>query len=138
MRDTLVLYPTHISHPERGGEKPYLRDALLVLSPEEDGPGNTAGVLALEEQRFGFAILESEDFAVTTNVELALYTKSSAFYSSPACPAIPKMHPGAVHPSIAFNATGLASYLSRVDSRSGEGIVVGTHIDCCVDIRRLC
>jgi hypothetical protein len=29
------------------------------------------------------------------------------------------------------------SYLSRVDLLAGEGIVVGTHTDCCVDIRRL-
>ena len=43
-----------------------------MLSPEEDGPGNAARVLALQEQRFGFAILESEDLAIATNVELAL------------------------------------------------------------------
>jgi hypothetical protein len=50
----------------------YLRDTLLVLSSEENGPGNATGVLALKEERLGFAILESEDLAVTTDVELAL------------------------------------------------------------------
>jgi hypothetical protein len=29
-------------------------------------------------------------------------------------------------------------YLARVDLLAGEGIIVGTHIDCCVGIRRLC
>jgi hypothetical protein len=52
-----------------------------VLSSEEDGPGDTARVLALQEQRLGFAILESEDLAIATDVELALYTKPSAICS---------------------------------------------------------
>lgn len=56
-----------------------------MLSSEKDSPGNTAGVLALQKQRFGFAILESEDLAVATDVELALYTKSSAIQSSSVC-----------------------------------------------------
>jgi hypothetical protein len=51
---------------------PYLRDTLLVLSSEKDGPCDAAGVLALEEKRLGLTVLESEDLAVTTNVELAL------------------------------------------------------------------
>ena len=50
----------------------YLRDTLLVLSSEENSPCDTTGVLALEEEGFGFAVLESEDLAITTNVELAL------------------------------------------------------------------
>lgn len=49
-----------------------LRDTLLVLSPVESGPGNAAGVLALEEQALGLAVLEAEDLAVATDVELAL------------------------------------------------------------------
>lgn len=28
-------------------------------------------------------------------------------------------------------------YLSRVDLLAGEGVVVGTHVDCCVDGRRI-
>lgn len=51
----------------------YLRDTLLVLATEENGPCNAAGVLALQEQRLGFAVLEAEDLAVTTDIELALY-----------------------------------------------------------------
>ena len=50
----------------------YLRDTLLMLSTEEDGPGNTTGVLALKEEGLGLAVLESEDLAITTDVELAL------------------------------------------------------------------
>lgn len=43
-----------------------------MLSSEKDGPCNATGVLALEEEGFGLAILESEDLAVTADVELAL------------------------------------------------------------------
>jgi hypothetical protein len=50
----------------------YLRDTLFVLSSEEDGPCDATGVLALEEKRLGLAVLESEDLAVSTDVELAL------------------------------------------------------------------
>lgn len=35
-------------------------------------PCNSTGVLALKEERFGLAILESEDFAITADVELSL------------------------------------------------------------------
>jgi hypothetical protein len=43
-----------------------------VLPPVEDGPGNAAGVLALEEQRLGLAVLEAEDLAVAADVQLTL------------------------------------------------------------------
>ncbi len=56
----------------------YLRDTLLVLSSEQDGPCNATGILALQEEGFGLAILESEDLAITTDVELALHTILSA------------------------------------------------------------
>ena len=45
-----------------------------MLASEENGPCNATRVLALEEKRLGFAVLETEDLAVTTDVELALYT----------------------------------------------------------------
>ena len=54
------------------GEEPYLRDTLPVLSPVEDSPSNAAGVLSLQEERLGFALLESEDLVVTTDVEFSL------------------------------------------------------------------
>jgi hypothetical protein len=57
---------------------PYLRNTLLVLSSEKDSPCNATGVLALQEEGFGLAILESEDLAITTDVELALHTILSA------------------------------------------------------------
>lgn len=43
-----------------------------MLSSVECSPCYPSGVLALEEERFRFAILETEDFAVTADVELAL------------------------------------------------------------------
>ena len=55
----------------------YLRDTLAVLAAEEDGPGDTAGVLALQEERLRLALLEAEDLAVTTDVELTLLTGTS-------------------------------------------------------------
>ena len=45
-----------------------------MLAAEEDGPGNAAGVLALEEEGLGLSILETEDLAVAANEELALYS----------------------------------------------------------------
>jgi hypothetical protein len=60
---------------------PYLGNTLLVLSSEKDSPCNATGVLALQEEGFGLAILESEDLAITTDVELALHTILSALRS---------------------------------------------------------
>jgi hypothetical protein len=50
-----------------------LRDTLLVHPSVEHCPCYSARVLALEEKGFSFAILETEDFAVASNVELALH-----------------------------------------------------------------
>ena len=49
-----------------------LRDTLAVLAAVEGGPGDEAGVLALEEERLRLAVLETEDLAVATDVELTL------------------------------------------------------------------
>ena len=43
-----------------------------MLPPIQCSPGDTSWVLALEEERFGLAVLEAEDLAVTTDVELTL------------------------------------------------------------------
>ena len=43
-----------------------------MLPAVEDGPGNATGVLALEEQRLGLAVLEAEDLAIATDVQLTL------------------------------------------------------------------
>lgn len=50
----------------------YLGDTLLVLSTEKDSPCNATWVLALEEEGFGLSVLESENLAVSTDVELSL------------------------------------------------------------------
>jgi hypothetical protein len=122
---------------------PYLGNTLLVLSSEKDSPCNATGVLALQEEGFGLAILESEDLAITTDVELALHTILSAtcLLSNP----IPKFlfcQPIQSFLATSFSPlssrTGGCPYLSRVDLLAGEGIVVGTHVGCCVCIRRLC
>ena len=43
-----------------------------MLSPVQRRPGNSSGILALEEQTLALAILESEDLAIAPDVELAL------------------------------------------------------------------
>ena len=43
-----------------------------MLSPVQRRPGNSSGILALEEQTLALAILESEDLAIAADVELAL------------------------------------------------------------------
>jgi hypothetical protein len=68
---SILLSIALVCQPESRGRS-YLRDTLFVLSAEQDSPGNSAGVLALEEEGFGLSILEAEDLRVTTDVELAL------------------------------------------------------------------
>jgi hypothetical protein len=60
--------------PSRGKRKggTDLRDTLLVLATVEDSPSYPARVLALEEKGFGLSILEAEDLAVATDVQLTL------------------------------------------------------------------
>ena len=43
-----------------------------MLSSVECRPCYPSGILALEEEGFGFAVLKTEDFAVAANVELTL------------------------------------------------------------------
>jgi hypothetical protein len=43
-----------------------------VLSSEKNSPCDTAGVLALKEEGLGLSILESEDLAITADIELSL------------------------------------------------------------------
>lgn len=54
-----------------------------MLSSEEDCPCDTAGIFALEEERFGLAVLEAEDLAITADVKLALFINLSAKESLP-------------------------------------------------------
>jgi hypothetical protein len=53
----------------------YLRDTLAVLATVQDSPGDATGVLSLQEQRLGLAVLESEDLAVATDIDLTLSLK---------------------------------------------------------------
>ena len=43
-----------------------------MLPSEEDSPCDPSRILALEEEGFGFAVLEAEDLAIATNIELSL------------------------------------------------------------------
>ena len=43
-----------------------------MLPPEQDGPRDATGVLALQEEGLGFAVLEAEDLAVAADVEFTL------------------------------------------------------------------
>jgi hypothetical protein len=56
-----------------GERETNLRNTLLVHTSVQRSPGYSAGVLALQEEGLGFAILEAEDLAVTADVELALF-----------------------------------------------------------------
>lgn len=103
----------------------------------ESGPVNLARVLALEEEGLGLAVLEAEDLAVTTDVELALYMPSAN-----AQPIVVSHHPP---PGLRFccvaraecrhlaaanvgTRSGIITHLARVDLLTAEGIVVGTHV----------
>ncbi len=55
-----------------------------MLAAEQDGPGDAAGVLSLQEQRLGLAVLEAEDLAVAADKDLALFEKSLLAIVDPA------------------------------------------------------
>ena len=57
----------------------YLRDTLAVLSAVQNSPSNATGVLSLQEQRLGLAILETEDLAVATDIDFTLQNDMLAF-----------------------------------------------------------
>ena len=58
---------------KNGAGKIYLSNTLLMLPPVQHRPRNAARVLALQEERFGFAVLKAEDFAVAADVKLTLF-----------------------------------------------------------------
>lgn len=121
-----------------------------MLPPVEGGPRDLARVLALQEQRLGLAVLEAEDLAVTTDVELALCLPSALFCTCrcvsaaclqafngawPSClpvPHVPRVR--AVRGNFDMGWGGQlgrargGTHLARVDLLAGEGVVVGTHV----------
>jgi hypothetical protein len=62
-----------------GALQSYLRDTLAVLAAVQDSPGDAAGVLSLQEERLGLAVLESEDLAVATDVDFTLRQSPVSF-----------------------------------------------------------
>jgi hypothetical protein len=50
----------------------YLRNTLLMHPPKQHRPSYSSRVLALQEQRLGLAILETEHLGVASDVEFAL------------------------------------------------------------------
>ena len=129
-----MIIPQNLSTVLRSQNLPYLRDTLFVLSSEKDGPGNTTGILALEEERLSLSILKSKDLAITTNIELALYPTQLASPSYINFNLLDSFVDSIIRHSVV--AEFRFSYLSRVDLLAGEGIVVSTHYDYCVDNRR--
>lgn len=131
----------------------YLRDTLAVLATVENGPGNAAGVLALEEEGLRLAVLESENLAVATDVELTLYVrcwsasnlllKPSPIPSSSPHPSIQAIHVVIIiqrSDSPVYRSRGSGgsreSYLARVDSLAREGVVVRAHLDAELRVSR--
>jgi hypothetical protein len=68
------------NHPR--GRVTDLRDTLAVLTTEENGPCDAAGVLALKEKGLGLSTLEAEDLAVATDEQLALKIEHQRLASS--------------------------------------------------------
>jgi len=103
-----------------------------VHSSVEHSPGYSSRVLSLEEEGLGLAILEAEDLAVTTDVELALFMNPSVNVPIP-----PQKFARFRGGRKSLGGTDLA----RVDLGGAEGVVVGTHLDgmryvslCCIEL----
>lgn len=95
----------------------------------------------MEEEGFGLAVLEAEDLAVTANVELALFYTVSANCSQPSMSCLLLLQFVSCPSDSAreyriLGRESRRSYLSGVDLLTREGIVVGTHLECCVYFRR--
>ena len=58
----------------------YFSDTLSPLSPAQHGPGDATWVLALQEEGLALAILETEDLAVSADVEFALVGPSVTLF----------------------------------------------------------
>jgi len=108
-----------------------------VLSAVKDGPGDLARVLALEEERLGLAVLETEDLAVTTDVELALLHVTQS--ASRSCPGSRCVYSSAASSSSSWSSSsvsgregGAGSHLARVDLLAGETVLVDSHFVGCV------
>jgi len=106
-----------------------------VLSAVKNGPGDLAGVLALEEERLGLAVLETEDLAVTTDVELALlHVTQSASRSYPGSRCVYSFASSSSWSSSSLSGRGGGgdSHLARVDLLAGETVLVDSHFVGCV------
>jgi hypothetical protein len=64
--------PPHRTENDQGNRCTDFGDTLPVLATEQNSPGDSSGVLALEEKGFGLSILEPEDLAVATDEQLTL------------------------------------------------------------------
>lgn len=99
----------------RRAEESYLCNALFVLSSEKNGPGYSAGILSLKEERFGLAILKSKNLAVTSDIELALETHLLASLAKSLVVAV----------SLARQKIGcVMTNLAGIDLRARKGVVL--------------
>ena len=114
-----------------------------MLATVEDGPCDAAGVLALEEQGLRLAVLEAEDLAVATDIDLTLKTNNpSALNLVPNCSspspnavslrthqALSQVHPTKFRDRIGRGEQRQErAYLAGVDPLAGEAVVVGSHL----------
>ena len=96
-----------------------------MLSSEKHSPRYSSRVLSLKKEGFGLAILESEDLAVTSDIELALHTRPSVFI-------LEVLQTPAIRSRSCAHSTRNArrmTDLARVDLGARKGVVVGTHVD---------
>ena len=108
-----------------------------MLPPIQRRPCDPTGVLALEEERFGFAVLEAEYLAVAADVELALPSVQSSQHScfelpDICAPCVVALYPRrqlCVPKAISSDSppSQLQTYLSGVDLLTAKGVVVGPH-----------
>lgn len=121
----------------------YLRDTLAVLAAVEDGPRDATGVLSLQEERLRLAVLESEDLAVATDVELTLQLHDPLasvviiFNQTPMSICDRRRRAKtSLFDRIAGHGKRNRAHLARVNSRAGEGVFVGSHLVAGVLLRR--
>lgn len=103
-----------------------------MLSSVQRRPCDSPRVLALEEERFGFAVLEAEDFAVATNVDFALSKRHYEYFRSDEalqCEEGVIRLASCHHRQTWVTAQELwGAYLPGIDLLTTEGIFKSTHV----------
>ena len=99
-----------------------------MLSSIQSRPCDSPGILSLEEEGFGFAVLEAEDFAVTSYVDLALcQCRPVSILFARSKGSSLGLRSGAFCCLRGLSERRGVAYFAWVDLFSTEGIVEGTH-----------